>query len=83
MIQNFHINASDITNAHTMFVPNLAGTSVKTAQQNPDRVVMYYVDVTKYFLKSHKFVTLVADVIFVNGAPFLITMSHGIKFCHY
>ena len=39
-----------------------------------------YVAVTKDFLKSHMFVTLVVDVMFVNGAPFLIIMSCGMKF---
>ena len=28
--------------------------------------------------KCHNFVTLVADVMFVNGAPFLITILYGI-----
>ena len=41
---------------------------------------MDFVAVPKDFLKLHKFVTLVAYVIFVNGAPFLITMPCGIKY---
>ena len=41
---------------------------------------MDYVAVPKDFLKLHKFVTLVADVMFVNSAPFITNMSHGIKF---
>ena len=32
------------------------------------------------FINLHKFVTLVADVIFVNDVTFLITVSHDIKF---
>ena len=32
------------------------------------------------FINLHKFVTLVADVIFVNDVKFLITVSHDIKF---
>ena len=80
IIQNFLITASGVTNAHTMFGPNLAGTRGKTLQQNSDRVVMDYVDVPKDFLEFHKFLTLVADVIFLNGSPLLITMSPGIKF---
>ena len=44
-----------------------------------DRVVMDYVAVPKDFLKLHNFVTLVGDVMFLNGAPFLITMSRGKK----
>ena len=48
-------------------------------RQKPDRVVMDYISVPKDFLKLHEFVNLVKDVMFVNGAPFLITMSRGIN----
>ena len=41
---------------------------------------MDYVDVTKDFLKLHYFVTLVSDVMFVNGATLLITIPCGINF---
>ena len=80
IIQNFLITASDITNAHIMFSPNLAGTRVNKVQHNPDRVVMDYVDLPREFFKLHKFVTIVVNVIFVNGAPFLITTACGIYF---
>ena len=38
------------------------------------------VAVPKDFLKFHKFVTLMVDVLFVNRAPLLINVSHGINF---
>ena len=80
IIQNFPIHASEVPNAHTMIGPNLAGTSNKTVQKKPDRVVMDYIDVPKCFQKLRKFVTIMEDVIFVNGSPLLITMSRCIKF---
>ena len=80
MIQNFHITAYDVTNDHTMLSPKLSGTRDKTVQQKPDRVVMDYVSEPKDVPKIHKFITILADVMFVNGAPFLITIPHGIKF---
>ena len=80
MIQKFLITASDITNSHTMFSPNLTGTKGNIVQQNPDRVAIDYVAVSKDFMKPQKFVTLVADVMFVNGAPFLITVSRCTNF---
>ena len=40
MIQNFHIIAPDVTNAHTVFGPNLASTRGNKVQQNLDRVVV-------------------------------------------
>ena len=80
MIQNCPIIASDFSNAHIRFGKNLSGTRGNTVIQNPDRLVMNYFAVPKDFLKLHKFVTLVADVMFVNSTQFLITMSRGIKF---
>ena len=80
MIQNWPINASNVTNDHTIFGTNLAGTRGKKVRQNPDRVVMDCVAVPKDILKWHKFINLVKYVMFVNGTPFLITMSHGIDF---
>ena len=42
--------------------------------------MIYYVSVPQYFLKLHKFITLMAYVMSVNCSPLLITMSRGIKF---
>ena len=41
---------------------------------------MYCIAVPKVFLKLHKFVTLVENVMFMNGTQLFITMSNGIKF---
>ena len=41
---------------------------------------MYYIDISRKFLKLHNFVTLVPDVIFLNNLPLLITMARGINF---
>ena len=80
MVQNCPITASEVTKYHTMFGLNLAGARGKTVQQKLDRVVMYYVASPNNFIKIHKFVTLVVDVIFVNVRPLLITIPHGIYF---
>ena len=34
--------------------------------------------IPKYFYQLHKFVTLTADVMFVDGIPFLVTFSRNI-----
>ena len=39
-----------------------------------------YVAIPRDFLALHRFVSLVADVMFVNNIPFLITIYRGIKF---
>ena len=80
MIQNWPINASEVTDAHAIFGPRLDGSMVNTAQHNPYSMVMDFVDVPKVFLKLHHFVTIMADLMFVNVAPFLVTISHGMKF---
>ena len=80
MIQDYHNIDSDVTKSHTMFGPNITSNRGNTMRHNLDRMVMDYVALSKDFLKSHHFVTIVADVMFVNGAPFLIIMSRGIKF---
>ena len=55
IIQNYPITASDITHAHTMFVPNFTGTRGKTVRQKTDRVVMYYVAIPNDFKNYKRF----------------------------
>jgi hypothetical protein len=80
MIQNCLVTPLDVTNVNTIYGPDLADTRGKTVRKKPDRVVMDYVVVPREFMKLHKYVTLVADVMFVNGIAFLVTISRGIKF---
>ena len=80
IIQNYPTTSSAVTNAYTTFFPNLAGIRGKTVQQKPYWVVMEYSAVPKDFPKVQEFLTVMEDVMFMNGALFIITMSHGIKF---
>jgi hypothetical protein len=45
----------------------------------PEHVCIEYVQIPRDFVKLHKYVTLVADAMFVNGLPFLVTSSRGIS----
>jgi hypothetical protein len=38
-----------------------------------------YLKITLDFMELHKYVTIVADVMFVNGLPFLVTSLRGIS----
>ena len=38
-----------------------------------------YVKIPRDLVDMHKYVTVVADVMFVNGLPFLVTLSRGIS----
>ncbi len=46
----------------------------------PEHVRIEYVQISWDFVELHKYVTLVADVKFVNGLPFLVTSLNGISF---
>ena len=52
---------------------------VKTVRKNPERVETEETYVPRYFYGVHKFVTFTADVMFVNGVPFIMTFSRNIQ----
>ena len=79
-LDNVPFTVTDIRNAKTIFGPDLAGVRGKTVRESPKHVVTDVVAIPRDFMKLHKFVTLVADVMFVNSVPFLVTSSRGIKF---
>ena len=47
---------------------------------NPTRVEIDVVGIARDFYALHKFVTLVGDVMFVDGLPFMSTRSREIRF---
>ena len=79
-LKNCSIVADDVTNARSIFGPNLPGLRGKTVRQRPERVVPEYLDIPRDYYRLHHFVTLTADVMFVNGLPFLTTLSRDIRF---
>ena len=44
----------------------------------PDQVCVNYMKIPKDFIGMHKYVILVADILFVNDLPFLITSLQDI-----
>ena len=75
------VTPHDLRNANAIFGgPDIAGVRGKTVRRAPERVITDYVAIPRDFLKLHTHVTLVADVMFVNNIPFLVTLSRGIKF---
>eukprot|EP00804_Cyclotella_cryptica_P007796 CCRYP_001377-RA/>CCRYP_001377-RA protein AED:0.71 eAED:0.39 QI:0/0/0/0.66/0/0/3/0/576 len=69
----------DLWNAHTTFGPDLAGLQGRTVRSRPERVRTEIVAIPWDFVRLHKFVVLTADIMFVNGIPFLLTRSRGIQ----
>jgi hypothetical protein len=81
LIANCPITSSDVTNAHTIFGPDLASIQEKTVRRTPAPVVADYVAVPCGLVDANKVITLAADVFFVDGTAFLLTrISRRIKF---
>ena len=75
LLTNCPVTVQDIDNANRIFGPDLANLRGKTTRTKPERVRVEYVQIPRDFVQLHKYVTLVADVMFVNGLPFLITST--------
>jgi hypothetical protein len=80
LISNCPITVHDITNSRAIHGPALASVRGKTVRRAPAPVVMDYVDVPRSLVERHRLVTLAADVFFVDGTAFLMTISRRIKF---
>ncbi len=80
MINNCPVTSNTITNACTIFGPDLARLKGKTVRRMPALVAADYVAIPKEVVKQNKIITLAADVFFVNRIAFLLTVSRQIKF---
>ena len=77
-LDNCSIVASDVTNTRSIFGPNRPGLRGKTVRQRPERVEPEYLGIPRDFYRLHHFVTLTADVMFVNGLAFFTTLRMNI-----
>jgi hypothetical protein len=82
LIANCPVTVQGIHNANQIFDPDLANLRGKTTRTKTEHVRVDYVKIPGYFIDMHKYVMLVADVLFVNGLPFLVTSSRGISFIY-
>ena len=79
LLENFPVKFEHITNSNNISGSNTAGLRGKSVRTNPTRMEMEYIPTSRDFYVIRKFVTLKADVMFVNGLPFLIALSRKIK----
>ncbi len=79
LIANCPATVRDIQNANRIFGPNLANLRGKTTRTKPEHVRADYVKSPRDFRELHKYVTIVADIMFFNSLPFLVTLSRGIS----
>jgi hypothetical protein len=80
LIANCPISSKDVSNARTIFGPDLASIRGKTLQRAPEPVVTDHVAVPRTLIEANKVITLAADVFFVDGTAFLLTVARRIKF---
>jgi hypothetical protein len=79
LIVNFPVTVHDISNANRIFGPNLANLRGKMTTTKPERVRVEIVCIPRDFVQMHKYVTLVVDVMFINGLPFLVAFLRGLN----
>ncbi len=75
MIANCPVSTSDVSNARAIFGPDLASVRGKMVRWTPAPVVGEYVAVPRSLVESNRMLTLAADVFFVDGTPFLLTVA--------
>ena len=80
LIPNCPDASSDITNTRAIFGANLQSVREKTVRRMPAPVVADYVAVPCELVAANKTVMLAADVFFVDGTAFLLTVFRRIKF---
>ncbi len=79
LLTNCPITVHNVDNANRIFGPDLANLRGKLSRTKPERVRVEYVQIPWEFVQLHKYVMLVADVMFGNGLPFLVTSSRGLS----
>jgi hypothetical protein len=80
MINNCNVTPTDIDNAHKLFGDDIATLREETVRNTQDPIVADYVEIPRTILDFNKDVTMAADIMFVNGLPFVTNISHKIKF---
>ena len=73
-MENCPIDSTDVSNACAIFGPDLASVRGKTVRRKPKSIVEEYIAVPKELVSQHKFISIAADVFFVNALAFLLTV---------
>jgi hypothetical protein len=80
MIKNCNVTPIDIDNAYKLFGDDIASLRGKTFRTTPDPVMADYVEIPKDILDLNKDLTVAADIMFVNGLPFVTLILRKVKF---
>jgi hypothetical protein len=60
---------------HKLFGPDLAGVRGRTVRKRPEHVHIKYVEIPRSIVDRFSAVVLAVDVMFVDGTPFLVSIS--------
>ncbi len=80
LIANCPITSHDVSKARMIFGSDLASIWGKTVRWAPEPVVTDYVAVPRTLIETNKVIMLAADVFFVDGTAFLLTVTRRIQF---
>ena len=78
-VSNIPIDPIAVTHARAIFGPDLPNKRGKEVRGKPDRVDTALVKIPADLARLHHVVTLTADVMFVNGVAFLVTLSRKLR----
>jgi hypothetical protein len=81
MIVNCLVSLTAFLNANCISGPDpdFAGVRGQTVRRPPESVMTNHVQIPRVLLEWHQGVTLAVDVMFVNGVPFLVSISRGLN----
>ena len=78
-VKNCPVTAQDISNSRVIFGPELPGVQGRSTRKKPTRVVPVYMGIPRGIYEQYKDIVLTADVMFVNGIAFLVSLSRGFR----
>ena len=79
-LRNCPVEKRHIQAAEDIFGANIGALKGKTPRRTTSHVVVDKDPVPEEVMGAHKNVTLAIDIMFVNGIPFFVTISRGIRF---
>ena len=80
LLKDSPVNAQDVNVALKIWGPSVALLKGNTVRRKPPLVLEDIVEVPKETRQLHKRVTLTIDILFVNSAPYFVTLSLRICF---
>ena len=81
MIPNCPVSKADILRAEDIFGANIGSLQGKTVRKKSKAIVTTIHELPIEIAERHGIVTLEADIMYINGIPFVVTTSRHIHFC--